>query len=189
MKQLSGFFLVISLLTVHVATAQVPSGYTPGYIIGPDQVKTDGFVREKFKSKAVIEFQTAAGKKTSYAASDLQEVGISADRYITYKDDFFKQLLSGTRVAVFQKVSDASGKVIYNGSQPVGVSAGTDGALADYFLRKSGDTQLAWISKKNLGQTLAAFFADCSTLADQLKKDTPAYATVPELAAQYNQCP
>lgn len=189
MKQRIFFFLAILLLTVHVAGAQAPSGYTAGYIIGPDQVKIEGFVREKFKSKAGIEFQTAAGKKTSFAASDLQEVGIAADRYITYKDDFFKQLMSGTRVTVFQKVSDASGKVIYNGSQAVGVSAGTDGALADYFLRKSGEEGLTWVSKKNLGQTLATFFADCNKLAEQVKKDTPAYATVPELAAQYNQCP
>lgn len=189
MKQRIGFFLSIALLTAYVAGAQAPSGYTAGYIIGPDQVKIEGFVKEKFKSKAGIEFQTVAGKKSTYAASDLQEVGIAADRYITYKDDFFKQLMSGTRVTVFQKVSDASGKVIYNGSQAVGVSAGTDGALADYFLRKSGEEGLTWVSKKNLGQTLATFFADCNKLAEQVKKDTPAYATVPELAAQYNQCP
>lgn len=189
MKQCIGFFLFIALLTVQIAGAQAPSGYTAGYIIGPDQVKIEGFVKEKFKSKAVIEFQTAAGKKSSYAASDLQEVGIAADRYITYKDDFFKQLMSGTRVTVFQKVSDASGKVIYNGSQAVGVSTGTDGAVADYFLRKSGEAGLTWVSKKNLSQTLTAFFGDCNTLAEQVKKDTPAYATVPELAAQYNQCP
>lgn len=189
MKQRIGFFLVISLLTVQMAGAQAPSGYTAGYIIGPDQVKLEGFVKEKFKSKATVEFQSTAGKKTSYAASDLQEVGIAGDRFITYKDDFFKQISSGTRVAVFQKVSDASGKVIYNGSQAVGVSAGTDGAVSDYFFRKSGDTGLAWISRKNLGQTLAVFFADCSTLADQVKNDTPGYTTVPDLAARYNQCP
>ncbi|MFT3677255.1 MAG: hypothetical protein QM781_15265 [Chitinophagaceae bacterium] len=189
MKQRIGFFLIISLLTVYAAGAQAPSGYTAGYIIGPDQVKVEGFVKEKFKSKATIEFQSAAGKKSSYAASDLQEVGIAGDRYVTHKDDFFKQLSAGSRVTVFQKVSDASGKVIYNGSQAVGVSAGTDGAISDYFFRKSGDAGLTWISKKNLGQTLAVFFADCSTLAEQVRNGAPAYTAVPELAAQYNQCP
>lgn len=189
MKQRMGISLIISVLTVYVAGAQTPSGYTAGYIIGPDQAKVEGFIKEKFKSKATIEFQSAAGKKTSYAASDLQEVGIAGDRYVTYKDDFFKQLSDGTRVTVFQKVSDASGKVIYNGSQAVGVSAGTDGVISDYFLRKSGDTGLAWISKKNLGQTLAAFFADCSTLAEQVKNEAPGYTSIPDLAAQYNQCP
>lgn len=187
-KRIGLLVLGMSFLTVPAVNAQAPAGFVTGYIIGPDQVKVDGYVKEKFKSKAVVEFIPTGGKKTSYAASDLQEVGIETARYISFKDDFFKQVSAGNRVAVFQKVSDASGKVIYNGSQAVGVSAGTDGSIADYFIQKKGEVGLTWIGKKNLSQSLSAAFADCSSLAEQLKKDNLSYTAVPELAAQYNQC-
>jgi hypothetical protein len=187
--------LRFSLLTACLLTllspktrAQAPAGFKPGYIITADNNRQEGFIKDNFRSKANIVFQSTDGKKKTYVANDIRETGIDGTVYITYGTDFFKLLSTGTKASLYQKASDASGQVIYNGSEAVGISTGTEGAIRDHFLKVGTDNNLKWITKKNFQQVLSSSCSDCPALVDNVKTNKIGYDEIEKAVQQYNDC-
>jgi hypothetical protein len=178
--------LLLTLLTP--GRSQAPAGFKTGYIITADNTRQEGFIKESFKSKASIVFQSAEGKKTTYRATDIRETGIDGAVYITYGTDFFKLLSAGTKASLYQKVSDASGQVIYNGSDAVGISSGTEGSIKDHFIKVGTDNNLKWITKKNFQQVLSSYCSDCTALMDSVKTNKVSYDEIEKVVQQYNEC-
>jgi hypothetical protein len=180
----------LCLVFVHSssALAQAPAGFKTGYIILNDNTRKEGFVKDNFKSKAAVIFQDADGKKTTYSGNDIKETGIEGSIYISYSSDFFKLVSSGAKASLFQKVTDASGQIIFNGSEAVGVSSGSEGAVKDFFIRTSKDNTLHLITKKNFQSVISTYCTDCPSVTESIKNNSASYEKLEELVQLYNQC-
>lgn len=181
---LSSLFLTIATQTL----AQAPAGFKAGYIVTGDGSRQEGFIKESFKSKASFVFQSADGKKTTYAGNDIKEAGIDGTVYISYLSDFFKVISTGNKVCLYQKVSDASGKVIYNGSEVVGINPGTEGSVNDHFIKTTGAGKMMLVNKKNFEQVVTAHCADCPNLVESVKTDKVNYEEIEKAVQLYNEC-
>lgn len=182
------FSLVLVLVDNTNSLAQAPAGFKTGYIILNDNTRKEGFVKENFKSKAAVIFQDADGKKTTYNGNDIKEAGIDGITYISYSSDFFKLVSGGAKASLFQKVTDASGQVIFNGSEAVGVSTGSEGAIKDFFIRTSKDNSLHLVTKKNFRSVISTYCADCLSVTESVKNNSAGYENLEELIQLYNQC-
>lgn len=182
------FAFCIVIVNNTSSLAQAPAGFKTGYIILNDNTRKEGFVKENFKSKAAVIFQAADGKKTTYSGNDIKEAGIEGITYVSYSSDFFKLVSSGTKASLFQKVTDASGQIIFNGSEAVGVSSGSEGAVKDFFIRTTKDNNLHLVTKKNFQSVVAAYCADCPSVTESVKNNSISYEKLEEVIQLYNQC-
>lgn len=180
--------LCLVLLDNTNSLAQAPAGFKTGYIILNDNTRKEGFVKENFKSKAAVIFQDTDGKKTTYSGNDIKEAGIGDITYISYSSDFFKLVSSGTKASLLQKVTDASGQIIFNGSEAVGVSSGSEGAIRDFFIRTSKDNSLHLVTKKNFLSVISTYCADCPSVTESVKNNSSSYEKLEEVIQLYNQC-
>lgn len=189
MKKLIAFSALLLLLTPLTGLlAQAPAGFSPGYIVTPDGSRLEGYIKESFKSKAAVVFQPATGKKTTYGGNAVNEVNIAGISYITYANDFFKVISSGPKASLLQKVSDATGKVIYNGSEAAGISSGTEGRINDLFIRTAGQSLLTLVNKENLNKIAGSLFADCPALQESAKAGQLQVTELGNIVARYNTC-
>lgn len=189
MKKLIAFSaLLLLFMPLSGLLAQAPAGFTAGYIITADGSRLDGYIKESFKGKASVVFQNTAGKKTTYGGNAVNEVNIAGVSYISYANDFFKVISSGTKASLLQKVSDATGKVIYNGSEAAGISSGTEGRINDLFVRTAGQSVLNLVNKENLNKVAGDLFADCPALLENAKAGQLQVSELENIVARYNAC-
>ncbi len=189
MKKLIAFSALLLLLSpLFNIQAQAPAGFTAGYIITADGSRLDGYIKESFKGKAAVVFQPATGKKVTYGGNAVNEVNIAGVSYISYANDFFKVVSSGPKASLLQKVSDATGKVIYNGSEAAGISSGTEGRISDLFVRTTGQSVLHLVNKDNLNNVAGTLFADCPILLESAKAGQLQLTELESIVARYNAC-
>ena len=112
--------------TWKMAAQELPAGFKSGYIITTDGTRQEGLIKESFKSKASFVFQATTGKKVTYGGNGVKEVSIGGISYISFVNDFFKVISTGEKASLLQKMSDATGKIIYNGTDAAGISSGTE---------------------------------------------------------------
>lgn len=189
MKKLIAFSTLL-LLSAPLTNlfAQAPAGFTAGYVITADGSRLEGHIKESFKGKAAVVFLNAAGKKVTYGGNAVNEVNIAGVSYISYANDFFKVVSTGAKASLLQKVSDATGKVIYNGSEAAGISSGTEGRINDLFVRIAGQSVPTLISKENLNTVGLTLFADCPGLLEKAKAGQLQVSELESIIAQYNAC-
>lgn len=188
MKQFIVLFSFAFLLSPAILPAQVPDGFKPGYIVMADGSRLEGFIKESFKSKAAVVFQQAAGKKTTYGGNAVNEVNVEGVSYISYANDFFRVIATGSKASLLQKVSDATGKVIYNGHEAAGISSGTEGRINDLFFKTSGLSGLTLVNKDNLNTVGITAFGDCPALLGTAKSGQLQFSELEKIIARYNEC-
>ena len=191
MKQFLSLLLLSSIVVIsssQKSQAQAPAGYKTGYVIAADGVRKDGFIKESFKSKASFVFQSADGKKITYTGNAVTEAGIDGVVYATYLSDFFKVISTGAKVTLYQKVSDASGNVVYNGSEVIGINPGTEGSINDQFIRTAGMDKLVLITKKNFEETVAKHCTDCPAVVEGVRSNKLNYEEIEKAVKLYNEC-
>lgn len=187
-KRIAFSALLLLLMPLSALMAQAPAGFTAGYIVAADGSRVDGYIKESFKSKAALVFQPASGKKVTYGGNAVNEVNISGVSYISYANDFFKVVTTGAKASLLQKVSDATGKVIYNGSEAAGISSGTEGRINDLFVRLAGQSVPTLINNDNLNTVAITLFADCPALLEKAKAGQMQVTDLESIVAQYNAC-
>ncbi len=189
MKQLFALTALLFLLTPFTGLkAQAPAGFSAGYIVTPDGSRQEGFIKENFKGKASFVFQNANGKKNTYGGNAVNEVNVGGTSYISYANDFFKVLAGGAKASLLQKVSDATGKVIYNGNEAAGISSGTEGRINDLFIKATGQSGLFLVNKENLNTVAVSAFGDCPALQDNAKSGQLQFTELEKIVARYNEC-
>lgn len=157
-------FSLLSLFISQANAQSVPDGFSKGTIVLADGSSHTGFIKDNMKKSATITFTSAAEKKKSYDGSSLTSVEIEGVKYICIGGDFFKVICSG-EMSLLQKNSDASGKLVFNGSETVAAS-GTAGKPGNYFAYHNSDKSLSLIESKNADSEIAKNFPDCKvTLA------------------------
>lgn len=146
--------LIVSMAWLHLqAQDKIPAGFKKGVLVMEDSSVVYGYVREHIRSNASLVFLAGPkGKRQCLDGTQIRSVQIDSIRYLCIKGDFFKVLSEG-KLCFLQKAGDASGKPVYNGTEPLLIN-GTDGRLDDYFVYDSRDRSLRAITRKTMVRSL-----------------------------------
>jgi hypothetical protein len=186
--QLSAFFLFISILL----NAQppdnkiIPEGFTAGSIITSDNTTLQGHIKNNMKTKGEVIFLSADGKKTRYTASQLSGLTMERNDYVVANNAFYKLITDGAKIKLLRKASN-SPRIEYNGSEPIGVSAG-EGVYDDYFIQIVDTKKLQLVRKKDFQKIFTSICADCVPLTEDLKANKISFAEIEQAVALYNTC-
>jgi hypothetical protein len=125
--------LILLMLSFGRVQAQAPEGTVPGSIKTVNGTIQNGYIKENIRKKGNIAFYENAGtKKKVYDATELESCSIDTVQYKCISGDFFRIICTG-KMDFLQKASNASGKLSYNGTEPI-ISSGTPGKAGDYFI-------------------------------------------------------
>lgn len=190
MKKLFPLLVLGTTLLTAPGNAQTtaPEGFTAGYIIAADGTKKEGLIKEQFSRKATFVFLPAGGKKQTLAGNEVNEVVTGGIHYISYANDFFKVISNGTKAGLLQKVSDATGKVIYNGGQATGISSGTEGRIGDFFIRMNGTPGLVLMTRETLNKQALTLLGDCPSIKEAATAGKLEITGLEAIVQQYNTC-
>jgi hypothetical protein len=179
--------LVLSLALLQAnAQTKAPDGFKKGTVVMADGNSVPGFIRDNMRSEASIIFlPDAGGKKKTYNASQLNSIEIEGVKFLCISGDFFKVLSEGD-LNFLQKSSDVSGKVFYNGNEPM-VFSGTEGKPGDYFMYSSISKHLKLISKKNFDEIISSSFENNTAAIDKAKTVKDDIARLKEAVDIYNK--
>lgn len=144
----------------------LPKGFKNGKVVLENNTILSGYIREHFRSHAsVIFISDKGGKGRELDGQQLRSLTIDSTTYRCLKGDFFKVITEG-EIAFLQKCSDASGKPVYNGTDPLLIN-GTEGRPGDYFVYNNGLGQLTWVTRKTLGKVVRETFGNCTAAIDK----------------------
>jgi hypothetical protein len=167
MKFIKPLLLAAFIVTVGNTGAQtsVPGGYVKGSVVLADGSVINGFVKENFRKSASVSFIKEAGdKKISYDGFTVSSVDVNGTKYISAGGDFFKTLCED-KLTLVQKASDASGIVIYNGSD-ASISSGTEGKPGDFFTYDNNTRKLNLIAPQQIKDVVNASFPGCKGVVE-----------------------
>jgi hypothetical protein len=186
MKKLMLSLAVTISLTASAQTSTTPEGFTGGYFINSSNEKTEGFIKESFK-KGTIVFINTDGAKKNYSPADINEFSIDNSHFIAYMNDFYKVITAGKKGTLLQKVTNNSGKMLYNGTEAFSATT-TEGKPGDYYLRVKSINQVELVTNKNFEKVFAASCADCTALLSNIQSKQLDYASIEKAVEQYNNC-
>ncbi len=187
MKKAIVSLLVILGLGFNTLMAQAPAGYENGSIVLANNTKLDGYVKESLGSKGTVSFVSATGSKKTYSVSELNGLSIKTDLYISYSNDFYKTLVKGSKVNLYQKQSNNSGKLLYNGTDAFTATT-TPGNIGDlYLLLNSGD-DLILVNAKNFESVISKEFASCNSVISDIKSKQLDFTQLSKVVDKFNNC-
>jgi hypothetical protein len=167
MKYVLIFFIVaLNPFITFKATAQNPEGFSRGTIMLGDSSTVTGLIKENIRKNASIILQDETGKKRTYSGNELVSLQQDSVFFICLRGDFFKVISDG-EVKLLQKLSDASGKPSYNGTEAIFVN-GTEGKPGNYFLYNS-KKQLQLITRKTYNSIIEENLSAYTPALDKAK--------------------
>lgn len=160
---------------------------TKGSVITASNEVLEGTIKDQLQKKGNILFTNASGNKKLYSPADVSEFSINGIRFVSYANDFYKVVTTGNKAILYIRVTDNSGKLLYNGAEMVAVST-AEGKSGDYYLQLKKDDKLNWLSKKNFNDVIMNTCADCSAVISNIKSGQFDYTQLAKLIEQYNNC-
>lgn len=148
------------------AMANTPKGFKKGAVVLEDNTVLSGYIRDHIRAQASILFIPADGaKRRELDGGQIRSLQIDSTRFLCLKGDFFRVITDGELVFL-QKQSDASGKPVYNGTEPLLIN-GTEGRPGDYFVYDNRQKVLRLVTKKTLGKVVTETFGNCTAAIDK----------------------
>ncbi len=160
---------------------------TKGSIITASNEIVEGTVKDQLQKKGNIVFTTSTGSKKTYSPADISGFSINGTKYISYASDFYQEVVTGNKATLYIRVTNNSGKLLYNGAEMVAVST-AEGKSGDYYLQLKNADKLNWLSKKNFNDVIINVCADCSVVVSNVKSGQFDYTQLTKLIEQYNNC-
>ncbi len=178
------FAIALCILTATVnAQNSIPEGYAKASITLVDGTVQSGYIKDNIKKSASVTFIDESGSnKKIYGGDDINGVKKDAENFICISGDFFKTLSTG-KLNFLQKSSNASGKVSYNGAEPI-FSSGTEGKIGDYFIY--ADKKLKLINKKTVESFINTDLIGCSEAIEKAKAINGDIAKMQQAVEIYN---
>jgi len=186
MKHVFFLLAVASFLSTSAQTTTTAERFTSGYFINSSNEKLEGLIKESFK-KGSIQFIAANGDKKSYTPADINEFSVDNNHFIAYMNDFYKVITSGKKGSLLQKVTNNSGRMLYNGTEAFSANT-TEGKPGDYYLRLKSMNQIELVTIKNFEKIFSASCADCITLVLNIQSKQLDYSSIEKAVEQYNNC-
>lgn len=187
MKQMIAPLLLLAVGLPLGTAAQLAPEFQKGTVQKANQEVLDGTIRDQTAKKGNILFQSAAGKKTVYSPAEIAGFTLNGSSYISYASDFYKVLVAPGKAGLYQRVTDNSGKMLYNGAEVISVTT-AEGKAGDYYIQLQADSKWVRITRKDFEATVTNLFAGCSAVVDAVKNKTSDFAGLDKLVAQYNTC-
>ncbi|TDO27103.1 hypothetical protein [Sediminibacterium goheungense] len=184
MKKVFTFVILMMGLSILSVSAQTE---VKAVIVTSSNETLEGTIKDQMQKKGNIVFISSAGAKKLFAPSDITGFTINGVKYVSYANDFYKEVSTGSKAGLFIRVTDNSGKTIYNGAEPV-VLATAEGKAGDYYLQIKSDGKFNLVSKKNFTEVMSALCADCLAIQSGLKSGQLTYTQIDKLVEQYNSC-
>lgn len=180
------FTLIIALLGLSslLVSAQTE---TKGTIITSANEIVEGVIKDQMQKKGNILFTGPGGSKKLYSPSDISGFTVNGIKYVSFANDFYKEVSTGSKASLYLRVTDNSGKTIYNGAEPV-VLATAEGKAGDYYLQVKSDSKFNLVSKKNFTEVMSSLCADCVSVQTDIKSGQLNYTQITKLVEQYNNC-
>ena len=179
-KLLAAAVAILLLVNVH---AQAPEGFVTGALTMADGSVVNGYIKDNMKKDASVIFTSNnGGNKKKYNGSALNAVTINGVKYRCMMGDFFKVICDG-KIGFLKKTSNASGKVTYNGSEPI-FASGTAGKVGDYFTHSNN--QLFHITTKTVNAFINGQLSTSVAAMDKAKAINGDIALLSESVTIYN---
>ena len=170
------FLLVLSITVIAV---QSQTNFTTGSLVTSKNESMNESIRIS-KGKLT----TQSGK--SYRADELKSFTIQSANYISYENDFYKEITTGKLVTLYQKVTDNRNERIFNGAEVVGFAQTTSGGVGDYYILTSSTGKLDFVNKKNFKSYFLKMINGHDSLAAQIVSGSLGYAQIKEVTDKYN---
>lgn len=181
------FSLVVMATAISFAQAQnATTDFQKGTLVTAANEKLEGNIRDLSKNKGTIVFE-AAGKKKTYTPAELSGFMLSGTNYISYAGDFYKVITPAGKAGLYQRVSDNSGKMMYNGAEVVLVST-AEGKAGDFYIQSASDSKWSLVSQKNFETVALSVFADCPAVVAEIKAKQLDFAQLAKAVEHYNSC-
>ncbi len=185
MKLKITFILLLLNLFITIVNAQntAPEGYASATITLANGEAITGFIKDNIKKSASVTFIDVLGNnKKVYEGIEINGVKKDAENFICISGDFFKTLSTG-KINFLQKSSNASGKVSYNGAEPI-FSSGTEGKIGDYFVYTGKKLKL--LNKKTVDSFINTDLTGCVQAIEKAKAINGDIAKLQDAVEIYN---
>jgi hypothetical protein len=179
--------LLLAAVSFSAVEAQSGSDFQKGTVITATNETLDGTIRDQAAKKGTILFQSASGKKTVYSPAEISGYQLNGSSFVSYASDFYKVLVAPGKAGLYQRVTDNSGKMLYNGAEVVSVTT-AEGKAGDYYIQLQSDSKWIRVTQKDFEATSLAVFADCTTVVAAIKNKQLDYTQLAKLVEQYNSC-
>lgn len=182
------FSLLLSAASTNVVSAQTTSSdFQKGSIVTANNETLDGTIRDQTKSKGVIQFEASGGKKKIYSPAELSGFTVNGSTYVSYASDFYKLIVPAGKAALYQRVTDNSGKMLYNGAEVVSVST-AEGKYGDYYVQVKANSKWVRVTAKDFETNLSAALSDCALVVGSIKAKEYDFSKLAQLIEKYNSC-
>lgn len=179
--------LAATVLPFMAESQTISSDFQKGTIVTATNEKLDGTIKDQAKNKATILFTSSTGQKKIYTPAELSGFTLNGVNYISFASDFYKVITSGSKASLYQRVTDNSGKMIYNGAEAVVVTT-AEGKAGDYYIQTGADSKLSWVTQKNFETFISAAFVGCPGVVADIKNKQLDYTQLNKAVEKYNSC-
>lgn len=179
--------LLLAAVSFSYAEAQSASDFQKGTVLTATNETLEGTIRDQAAKKGTILFQSASGKKIMYSPAEIAGYNLNGSHYISYASDFYKVLVAPGKAGLYQRVTDNSGKMLYNGAEVVTVST-AEGKAGDYYIQLQSDSKWIRVTQKDFEATVSSLFSGCAAVTDAVKNKQLDYTQLSKLVEQYNSC-
>jgi hypothetical protein len=175
------FILALTL----VCAMNIATNAQTGFIVTENNQRIEGTIKESFK-KGKISIAASGNTHKTFAPSEVKSFTLDGINYISYSNDFYKEITTGSKAQLYQKVTDNSGEKIYNGAEIVGYITTTPGKRGDYYLMTASGSNLDLITKKNFRDYFLKLFNNNESLVSKIKDKSLDYEQLKEAVDLYN---
>ena len=160
--------------------------FKKGFIVSAGAERIEGLIRESLKSKGTIIFLSPDGSRATFEATDILSFAIDNINYLSWSNDFCKEISSGAKANLYQKVTDNSNKQLYNGPEMVGFLKTTEGKKGDLYIFLHTDKRMNLITQKHFERDITKLFTGSNDLQIAIKNRILTYSNITETVKQYN---
>lgn len=137
-------------------------------------------------SKGKLVGLSSTNTKTEYKPAEVKNFKIDGENYISYSNDFYKEIVTGAKAVLYQKVSDNSEEKLYNGTEVVGYLKTTEGRVGDYYILLTNEKELNLVTRKMYKDYFTKLFVNHEDLVSKVKNGTLGYDQIKESVELYN---
>ena len=156
-----------------------------GFVVTEGDQRIEGQLLESFKKGKLVVTMPDNTRKT-FSPAELKSFTLDGVNYVSHSNDFYKEITTGTKAQLYQKVTDNRGEKIYNGPEIVGYITTTPGKRGDYYLLQSPGASMDLITKKNFRDYFLKLFSNNESLVSKIKDKSLDYDQLKEAVDLYN---
>ncbi len=175
--------LIVLLVSILPITAQAQNTFKKGSVINATNERIEDSLQ---LSNSKLISISAGHKKKIFNAWDIKGFSIDTVNYISFSNDFYKEIINGNKASLYQKITDNKDKKIFVGPDVVGFEETTDGRIGDYYIQIAGQNDLVLVKKKDFKEYFLKLFSSNDTVTSKIRNGTLGYYEITEAVKFYN---